>query len=289
MLRVVLAPWRRAGEPGGLILVITDVTDEWKTERDKNRFIGMVAHELTSPLSAIVGYIDVVLSGVLDQAPERIHEVMRGSKTRAEALLDLVKDLQYLNRREAGKIERTIARLDLKKVLGEQLKFFAAQAERTNVGLALRADQPAYEYCADRGDLDRIFMNLISNGIKYNHEGGRLTVSLEKRDGAVDAIFADTGIGMSPEETQGIFQEFYRARNARTEGIAGTGLGLATVKRVLDQYNGRISVCSVPGEGTTFTVTFPVDVEERRGNLGPDLRTGLRPDIRTGEASSSGC
>jgi len=257
MLQVVVAPWQRGGEPGGLILVITDITDEWKTERDKNRFIGMVAHELTSPLSAIVGYIDVVLSGVLDARVEKIHEVMRGSKTRAEALLDLVKDLQYLNRREAGKIERTIARLDLKKVLEEQLKFFEAQAERAKVELVLHADLPAYGYCADRGDLDRIFMNLISNGIKYNHEGGRLTVSLEKRGEAVEVVFADTGIGMSPEETQNLFQEFYRARNARTEGIAGTGLGLATVKRVLDQYNGRISIRSVPGEGSAFTVTFP--------------------------------
>jgi len=261
MLQVVFAPWQRGGEQSGLILVITDITDEWKTERDKNRFIGMVAHELTSPLSAIVGYIDVVLSGVLDARPEKIHEVMRGSKTRAEALLDLVKDLQYLNRREAGKIERTIAKLDLKKVLEEQLKFFAAQAERIKVGLVLQADLPAYGYCADRGDLDRIFMNLISNGIKYNHEGGRLTVSLEKRGNAFEVVFADTGIGMSPEETQNLFQEFYRARNARTEGIAGTGLGLATVKRVLDQYNGRISVRSVPGEGSAFTVMFPAGAE----------------------------
>ncbi len=215
MLQVVFAPWQRGGEPGGLILVITDVTDEWKTERDKNRFIGMVAHELTSPLSAIVGYIDVVLSGVLDAKPEKIHEVMRGSKTRAEALLDLVKDLQYLNRREAGKVERTIVKLDLKKVLEEQLKFFAAQAERTKVALVLQADLPAYSYCADRGDLDRIFMNLISNGIKYNHEGGRLAVSVEKRGDAFEVVFADTGIGMSPEETQNLFQEFYRVEKRR--------------------------------------------------------------------------
>jgi two-component system phosphate regulon sensor histidine kinase PhoR len=261
VLQIVFALWRRGGEPSGLILVLTDVTDEWKTERDKNRFIGMVAHELTSPLSAIVGYIDVVLSGALDARPEKIHEVMRGSKTRAEALLDLVKDLQYLNRREAGKIERTTVRLDLKKVLEEQLKFFAAQAERTKVEMVLKADLPAYGYCADRSDLDRIFMNLISNGIKYNREGGRLTVSIEKRDDAFEVVFADTGIGMSPEETQNLFQEFYRARNARTEGIAGTGLGLATVKRVLDQYNGTISVRSVPGEGSSFFVIFPVGAE----------------------------
>ncbi len=146
-------------------------------------------------------------------------------------------------------------------MLEEQLRFFAAQADRTKVELVLQADLPAYIYCADRGDLDRIFMNLISNGIKYNHEGGRLAVSLEKRGDAFEVAFVDTGIGMSPEETQNLFQEFYRARNARTEGIAGTGLGLATVKRVLDQYNGRISVRSVSGEGSAFTVTFPVGAE----------------------------
>ncbi len=261
MLQISFASWHRGGDLGGLILLITDITDEWKTERDKNRFIGMVAHELTSPLSAIVGYIDVVLSGVLDTKPERIHEIMRGSKTRAEALLDLVKDLQYLNRREAGKIERIITKLDLKKVLEEQLKFFAAQAERKRIELVLQGDLPAYCFSADRGDLDRIFMNLISNGIKYNREGGRLTISLAQRGDSLEMVFADTGIGMSPEEIQNLFQEFYRARNARTEGIAGTGLGLATVRRVLDQYNGRITVRSVPEEGSAFTLTFPVGAE----------------------------
>ena len=145
---------RRGGaarRPAALILLVTDVTDEWKTERDKNRFIGMVAHELTSPLSAIVGYIDVVLSGVLDAAPEKIHDVMRGSKTRAEALLDLVKDLQYLNRRDAGKIQRTVTRLDLRTVLEEQLKFFEAQAERAKVELVLRADLPALRLLRRQG------------------------------------------------------------------------------------------------------------------------------------------
>ena len=125
----------------------------------------------------------------------------------------------------------------------------------------LQGDLPAYCFSADRGDLDRIFMNLISNGIKYNREGGRLTISLAQRGDSLEMVFADTGIGMSPEEIQNLFQEFYRARNARTEGIAGTGLGLATVKRVLDQYNGRITVRSVPGEGSVFTVTFPVGAE----------------------------
>jgi two-component system, OmpR family, phosphate regulon sensor histidine kinase PhoR len=269
MLQVSFALWQREEEPGSLILLITDVTDEWKAERDKNQFIAMVAHELTSPLSAIVSYDDVVLSGVLDAKIDQIHDISRRSRTRAVALLDLVKDLQYMNRRDAGKVQRTIARLDLKKVLEEQLLFFTAQAERSKVSLTLQTALAACDFNADRGDLDRIFMNLISNGIKYNREGGRLTVSLEMRGDALDVVFADTGVGMSEAETKNLFQEFYRIHNARTQGIAGTGLGLATVKRVLDQYNGRIAVHSVPDEGTSFTVTFPLAVDERAGAVTP--------------------
>jgi signal transduction histidine kinase len=262
MLQVSFALWERGEEPGSLILLISDVTEAWKADRDKNQFIAMVAHELTSPLSAIVSYDDVILSGVLDAKIDQIREISRRSRTRAVALLDLVKDLQYMNRRDAGKVERTMARLDLKKVLEEQVLFFTAQAERAKVSIALQADLPSCDFNADRGDLDRIFMNLISNGIKYNREGGKLTVSVEKRGDALEVRFADTGIGMSAEETKNLFQEFYRIHNARTQGIAGTGLGLATVKRVLDQYNGKISVHSVPAQGTTFTVSFPLIVDE---------------------------
>jgi two-component system, OmpR family, phosphate regulon sensor histidine kinase PhoR len=269
MLQVSFAPWEREGEPHNLILLISDVTDEWKAEREKNQFIAMVAHELTSPLSAIVSYDDVVLSGVLDAKIDQIHEISRRSRMRAVALLDLVKDLQYLNRRDAGKVERTIARLDLRKVIEEQLAFFAAQAERAKVSLALKSPLAACDINADRGDLDRIFMNLISNGIKYNREGGSLTVSLDARDGAPEVVFEDTGIGMSAAETKNLFQEFYRIHNARTQGIAGTGLGLATVKRVLEQYNGRIAVRSAPGEGTTFTVTFPPAPDGHAGAVTP--------------------
>jgi signal transduction histidine kinase len=100
-------------------------------------------------------------------------------------------------------------------------------------------------------------MNLISNGIKYNREGGTLTVGVVPRDDRIEIAFTDTGIGMSEAEQAGLFQEFYRAHNTRTQGISGTGLGLATVRRVLAAANGRIDVRSTPGEGSTFTVTLP--------------------------------
>jgi signal transduction histidine kinase len=257
VLDIRATPWLRSGEKAGVIVQLGDVTEQARTESDKNRFISMVAHELTSPLAAISSYLAIVLEGTLDGQPERIKEIMGRSKARADALLELVKDLQYLNRREAGRVTRTVERLDLAEVLRGQLEFYRGQAERLAVELALEVGTGDTTANADRGDLDRVFMNLISNGIKYNRQGGTLTVSVDPRPDRVEIRFTDTGIGMSAAEQAGLFQEFYRAHNAQTQGISGTGLGLATVRRVLAAANGRIDVRSTPGNGSTFTVTLP--------------------------------
>jgi signal transduction histidine kinase len=240
-----------------VIVQLGDVTEQAHTESDKNRFISMVAHELTSPLAAISSYLAIVLQGTLDGQPERIKEIMGRSKARADALLELVKDLQYLNRREAGRVTRTVERLDLAGVLRDQLEFYRGQAERLVVELSLEVGPGETTVNADRGDLDRVFMNLISNGIKYNRQGGTLTVRVDPKPDQVEIKFTDTGIGMSEAEQAGLFQEFYRAHNQRTQGISGTGLGLATVRRVLAAANGRIDVRSTSGDGSSFTVTLP--------------------------------
>jgi two-component system phosphate regulon sensor histidine kinase PhoR len=257
VLDVRATPWLRSGEKAGVIVQIGDVTEQARLEGDKNRFISMVAHELTSPLAAISSYLAIVLDGTLDGEPVRVKEIMGRSKSRADALLELVKDLQYLNRREAGRVTRTVEPVDIAAVLRGQLDFYRGQAERHAVELRLDVAAGDTMLNADRGDLDRIFMNLISNGIKYNREGGTLTVSVVPRADRIEVGVADTGIGMSETEQAGLFQEFYRAHNQRTQGISGTGLGLATVRRVLATANGAVAVRSTPGEGSVFTVTLP--------------------------------
>lgn len=256
-LDVRATPWLRSLEKAGVIVQVVDVTQQARIESDKNRFISMVAHELTSPLAAISSYLAIVLDGTLDGQPERIKEIMGRSKARADALLELVKDLQYLNRREAGRVTRTVEHLDVAKVLRGQLEFYRGQAERRSVSLRLEVGDGDTTTNADRGDLDRVFMNLISNGIKYNREGGALTVRVTPGADRIEVVFQDTGIGMSEDEQAGLFQEFYRIHNQRTQGISGTGLGLATVRRVLAAANGSIDLRSAPGEGSTFTVTLP--------------------------------
>ena len=246
------------GEKKGVIVILTDVTDEWKADKDKNRFVSMVAHELKSPLAAIINYINVIQTGMLDKKPEKIHEILDRCKTRGDALLELIRDLLYINKREAGKVEKSIEKINLKEVIESQLDFFKVQAEKRGILLTLSAEHDEYIVNADRGDLDRIFMNLISNGIKYNRDNGSLTVKLKREKSFIEINVSDTGIGMNQEEMQNLFKEFYRVKNEKTSGISGTGLGLATVKRVLSSYNGHISVESVPDKGTTFTVQFPV-------------------------------
>ncbi len=257
MLQVSISPLLLDGERGGAIVILTDVTESWKAEQDKNRFVSMVAHELKSPLSAIINYINVILTGMFDDNPVKVREMLERCKIRGEALLDLVRDLLYINSREVGKIERSIEELDMKSVISSQLEFFKVQTEKRRIIATLDAPLARYPVKADRGDMDRIFMNLISNGIKYNRERGSLAVRIADAGEGWEVSVSDTGIGMNDAELSRIFQEFYRVKSPRTSGIAGTGLGLATVKRVLGEYNGRISVHSKPDAGSTFTVLFP--------------------------------
>jgi two-component system, OmpR family, phosphate regulon sensor histidine kinase PhoR len=256
-LQCSISPLLRNGEPGGAIVILRDVTDTWRAEQDKNRFVSMVAHELKSPLSAIINYLNVILTGMFDDNPAKVREMLERCKVRGEALLELVRDLLYINSREVGKVDRTIEALDLAAVLASQLEFFKVQADKRRITLALETPPGPCMVKADRGDLDRIFMNLINNGIKYNRDRGSLRLAITEAGSDWHVAVTDTGIGMSEAEQSSLFQEFYRVKSHKTSGITGTGLGLATVRRVLAGYNGQVTVQSRPDAGSTFTVVFP--------------------------------
>ncbi len=257
VLQIRIDPLIRGDETGGAIIIISDVTEDWKAEQDKNRFVSMVAHELKSPMAAIINYIDVIKTGMFDTKVDRIHELLDRCKIRGETLLELIQDLLYINKRNAGKIEKSIESLDLREVLEHQMEFYRGQTENRKIRLSLEAEEGPYTVKADRADLDRIFMNLISNGIKYNRENSELVINMHREKSYIIVKVRDSGIGMREEDMKNLFQEFYRIRNKRTSGISGTGLGLATVKRVLSEYNGNITVASEQDKGSVFTVSFP--------------------------------
>jgi signal transduction histidine kinase len=110
---------------------------------------------------------------------------------------------------------------------------------------------------ADAGEIEIVMNNLISNAVKYNKEGGRVDCFIEELPEALRISVSDTGIGMAEEETRNIFDDFVRIKNQQTKGIAGSGLGLSIVKKIVDMYKGSIKVQSNPGQGTTFIITLP--------------------------------
>jgi two-component system phosphate regulon sensor histidine kinase PhoR len=257
VLELGVSPFQGGGAGLGAVIVISDITEAWKAEQDRVRFVSMVAHELKSPMSAILNYLNVILTGMFDSDPARVREMLERCRIRGEAMLDLVRDLLYLNRREVEQVRRDVEEYDLCAVLGEQAAFFAVQTERRSIAVRIHCEVPRAAVRADRSDLDRVFMNLLSNAIKYNRDGGAIDIRVSAASDGWAVAIADTGIGMSAAEREGLFREFYRVKNERTAGIPGTGLGLVTVKRVADDYGATIAVASRPGKGSTFTVTFP--------------------------------
>lgn len=165
----------------------------------------------------------------------------------------LIEDLLDMTRIESGQFHRQLEPLDLREVAAEALETARGPAAEAGLTLELHADQPV-PISADHRELEMILNNLVSNAVKYNRPQGRVDVTITaEADQAVIRV-ADTGIGMSPEETAKLFNEFVRIRNEKTRNVLGSGLGLSIVRKLVLLYEGSIEVASTPDVGSTFTV-----------------------------------
>lgn len=247
----------------GTITVLRDITELRRVEQVKAQFVNMVAHELRAPLAAIDGYLSVLIEGLV-QEPERQAQMLQRSRTRLKALLELVSDLLDVARMEAGTVKREIARHKPAEIVAEVVELMAPLAANNDITLHNEVPTDLPEVEADREELIRLFTNLISNAIKYNRPGGRVTVIGGAEGPYVRFSVADTGIGISEEGLKGLFSEFFREKRRETSLVTGTGLGLSLVKRIVDFYHGRIDVKSHEDEGSTFTVWLPRHYEVER-------------------------
>jgi len=226
-------------------------------------FISVLAHELKAPLNAVEGYLNILRTTEEDQ---NLQMVAR-SIVRVDGMKKLIGDLLDLTRIESGQRERTIKRLDLAELVRASFELFAGDAERRGISMELDADE-GIELFADAGEAEIVFNNLISNAVKYNRDGGRVSVGIRRKGDAVRIAVTDTGIGLSPEEAGKLFHEFTRIKNEHTVQILGSGLGLSTVRKIANMYDGEATVKSEPGVGSTFTVTLhdaPVGGERPAG------------------------
>lgn len=219
------------------------------------QFLSVLAHELKAPLAAIEGYLYILRDRAAGPDLTSYDKIIQRTLSRAEGMRKLIADLLDLTRIESGQKKREIGEVDLIEVARAAIETATPAAAAQGIELALHA--PAtLPILADRGELEIVLNNLVSNAVKYNKPQGRVDVRLAGADGQVTIAVSDTGIGMSPEATAKLFNEFVRIKSEKTRHILGSGLGLSIVKKLAEMYGGTASVTSEPDVGSTFTVVL---------------------------------
>jgi signal transduction histidine kinase len=224
--------------------------------RMKDHLLGVVSHDLRSPLTAISGYVALLLDeegGALTEDQRRWLNVTQRSAERLENQID---DLLLSAKIGEGKFAIEAVDTDLARLAGDVVE--AAQPHATRNGIDLSIEGPAHVHAvADERRLGQVLDNLVSNAIKYTPDGGRVVVRVVASEASVAVSVTDTGIGMTADEAARVFEPFARADEAVARGIRGTGLGLSIVRAVVEAHDGTVSVQSEPGRGSVFTVALP--------------------------------
>ena len=242
---------------------------ERESERTKNELITNVAHDLRTPLTSIIGYLEL-LSGQVVLPPEMQKKYIDIAYSKAKRLEKLIEDLFGFTKMNYGKLAMHVSKVDIVKLLGQLLEESYPNFANKGLSYELQSNVPAKIITADGNLLARLFDNLIGNAIKYGAEGKRITVKVMAAADTVQVSVTNYGYVIPAEELPLIFDKFYRVEQSRSTHTGGTGLGLAIVKNIVDMHGGTITVKS-DLNGTVFTVTLQVDFDvdkEHFGELG---------------------
>ncbi len=224
----------------------------------KSDFMATMSHELRTPLTSIIGYSDMLLSGMTGELNEKqsafVDSILKGG----EALLGLINDILDLTKIEAGRLELNREAVDLRAALLGVLPVVKprAQDKRIRISTFLPTDLPLV--WADPGKLNQILLNLITNGIKYTHENGSVSIEARTLDRMVEIWVTDTGIGVAKEDQDKVFQRFTQIDSSATRSQGGTGLGLAIVRELVELHGGTIRLQSKLAKGSSFVFTMPI-------------------------------
>jgi len=234
-------------------------------DRAKSEFVRMVTHELRSPLSAVQSMLRILEQGYVGSMTAKQQDLVQRSQRRISFLLALVKDLLEL---AAGKMEQLMGEkkeVVLNETIAKVTELMQTSAEEKGLAFKVEITEEPLVLVGIEDGLERVFMNLVSNAVKYTPDGGSVAVKAWSEDEKIRVEVSDTGIGIPEEALPRIFSEFYRAKNAKAMEMEGTGLGLAIAKDVVEQHGGQIAVESTVGEGSTFHVTLPRGSGEQAG------------------------
>jgi len=249
-----------SGSSIGALLVLNDVTRLRRLERVRRDFVANVSHELKTPITAIKGFVETLLGGAIQdkEAAERFLNIIGNHTERLHAIIEDLLALSRLDQQSDEQIEVQPARLHELAVRAVEVCRAKARARRIEFVVD---DQQAVEAAVNAPLIENALVNLIDNAVKYSDEGGVVRIELGRHEGETVIEVSDEGCGIEKEHLTRIFERFYRTDSARSRALGGTGLGLAIVKHIATAHGGRVTVKSIVGQGSTFTIHLP----DRRG------------------------
>jgi two-component system, cell cycle sensor histidine kinase PleC len=241
---------------------LADLADKYAREktraetanRSKSEFLANMSHELRTPLNAIIGFSEVMQEQMFgpmgsNKYTEYSHDIHRSG----QFLLDVINDILDMSKIEAGRMELELTTVALPSVIEDVMRFIGPRAMEGRVDIVLDLPKKC-EIVADKRALKQVFINLLSNAVKFTHEGGKVKVKIEKTSSGANVIIADTGIGIPGNDIEKLGRPFEQVENQFTKSKGGSGLGLAISKSLVDLHNGKLTIASVVGVGTTVSV-----------------------------------
>ena len=245
---------------GGIVVVIQDVTKQQKLDNSRREFVANVSHELRTPITTIKSYTETMLFGMEDgEIDKDMYKNFLGViDNESDRMTTLIKDLLLLSKLDHDQAHAEQSEHDLAVIVKDIVSSLQISAKNKNQTLVYEPTNALPMFKCNRGRIEQVLVNIISNAIKYTPEGGSVTVSTMHVYNDIYIKIKDTGIGIPKEDLPHVFERFYRVDKARSRQQGGTGLGLAIAKEIVEEYGGTINVNSQVNKGTEFVVTFSV-------------------------------
>ena len=234
-----------------------------QASRLKSQFLANMSHEFRTPLNAILGYTHMLLQGVAGDLLPAVKRQLQRIDSNGRHLMTIINEILDITRIEAGKMPMQLSEFNLNELVPEVMTELDPVISRSKLTVAPRLWPDLPTVYSDRQKVKQIIVNLLSNALKFTHEGGiRITVAYSPAERTASVAVADTGIGISPENHEKIFEDFRQVDDPPSRQYGGTGLGLAICRRLATALGGRITLESTMGVGSTFTLTIPVETEQ---------------------------
>jgi PAS domain S-box-containing protein len=234
-----------------------------QASRLKSQFLANMSHEFRTPLNAILGYTHMLLQGVAGDLLPAVKRQLQRIDSNGRHLMTIINEILDITRIEAGKMPMQLSEFNLNELVPEVMAELDPVIARSRLTVTPKLCRELPMVYSDRQKVKQIIVNLLSNALKFTHEGGiQIGVGYDPRDRTATVAVSDTGIGISPENHEKIFEDFRQVDDSPSRQYGGTGLGLAICRRLATALGGRITLDSIMGKGSTFTLTIPAEAEQ---------------------------